>query len=74
MSWPGRTGLVHNAVGEDQPDLAALEVYACGNPLMVEAAQREFTAAHRLPEAQFFADAFVESGPSALTDGQLESI
>jgi CDP-4-dehydro-6-deoxyglucose reductase/3-phenylpropionate/trans-cinnamate dioxygenase ferredoxin reductase subunit len=73
-SWPGRTGLVHNAVGEDQQNLAGFEVYACGNPLMVEAAQRDFTTGHRLPEGQFFADAFVESGPSALTDGQLESI
>jgi NAD(P)H-flavin reductase/ferredoxin len=73
-SWTGRTGLVHNAVCEDQPNLAECEVYACGNPLMVEAAQRDFTAGHGLPEGQFFADAFVESGPSALTDGQLESI
>jgi NAD(P)H-flavin reductase/ferredoxin len=73
-SWRGRTGLVHNAVCEDQPDLAGFDVYACGNPLMVEAAQRDFTAGHRLPEAQFFADAFVESGPSALTDSQPESI
>jgi NAD(P)H-flavin reductase len=63
---------VHNAVCEDQQNLAGFEIYACGNPKMVEAAQRDFTA-HRLPEAQFFADAFVESGPSALTDGQLES-
>jgi CDP-4-dehydro-6-deoxyglucose reductase, E3 len=54
--------------------LADFEVYACGNPLMVEAAQRDFTADHRLPAGQFFADAFVESGPSALADGQVESI
>jgi NAD(P)H-flavin reductase/ferredoxin len=73
-SWPGRTGLVHNSVGEDQRNLAGCEVYACGNPLMVEAAQRDFTAGHGLPDGQFFADAFVESGPSVLTDNQLESI
>jgi NAD(P)H-flavin reductase/ferredoxin len=74
MAWPGRTGMVHNAVCEDQQNLAGFEVYACGNPLMVEAAQRDFTAGHCLSEAQFFADAFVKSGPSALTDGQLESM
>jgi CDP-4-dehydro-6-deoxyglucose reductase/3-phenylpropionate/trans-cinnamate dioxygenase ferredoxin reductase subunit len=63
-SWTGRTGLVHNAVREDHADLSGMEVYACGNPLMVAAAQREFTGGHGLPDAQFFADAFVASGPS----------
>lgn len=63
-SWTGRTGLVHNAVREDRKDLAETDVYACGNPLMVTAAQRDFTSDHGLPDAQFFADAFVESGPS----------
>jgi NAD(P)H-flavin reductase/ferredoxin len=62
-SWAGRTGLVHDAVREDQSSLESFDVYACGNPLMVAAAQREFTSADRLPDAQFFADAFVESGP-----------
>ncbi|MDB5584563.1 MAG: flavin oxidoreductase [Bradyrhizobium sp.] len=71
--WPGRIGLVHNAVREDQRDLSGTEVYACGNPLMVEAAQREFTAVHGLPDAQFFADAFVESGVSS-NDPQPELI
>jgi NAD(P)H-flavin reductase len=64
-SWTGRTGLVHDAVREDYQDLRGADVYACGNPLMVSAAQTHFTAGHGLPEAQFFADAFVESGPSA---------
>jgi len=63
--WHGRTGLVHDAVREDQADLARADVYACGNPLMVSAAQQAFTKDHGLPEAQFFADAFVESGPSS---------
>jgi NAD(P)H-flavin reductase/ferredoxin len=69
-NWRGRTGLVHDAVREDQADLAHAEVYACGNPLMVSAAQRSFTEHHGLPEAQFFADAFVESGPSTSTELQ----
>jgi CDP-4-dehydro-6-deoxyglucose reductase/3-phenylpropionate/trans-cinnamate dioxygenase ferredoxin reductase subunit len=61
--WTGRMGLVHNAVREDHADLQGTDVYACGNPLMVAAAQREFTRGHGLPDAQFFADAFVASGP-----------
>jgi NAD(P)H-flavin reductase/ferredoxin len=69
-SWRGRTGLVHNAVRQDQPDLAHTDVYACGNPLTVSAAQQAFTEGHGLPEAQFFADAFVESGPSAPSELQ----
>jgi len=73
-AWTGRTGLVHDAVREDTADLAVAEVYACGNPLMVSAAQHDFTAGHGLPEAQFFADAFVESGPSASSDLQPEVI
>jgi NAD(P)H-flavin reductase/ferredoxin len=64
-SWRGRSGLVHDAVHEDRADLARADVYACGNPLMVSAAQRSFTKEHGLPEAQFFADAFVEAGVSA---------
>jgi NAD(P)H-flavin reductase/ferredoxin len=68
--WTGRTGLVHDAVREDHPDLAAIDVYACGNPLMVSAAQRDFIGSHGLPEAQFFADAFVESGPLTSSDLQ----
>ncbi|MDO8315517.1 MAG: CDP-6-deoxy-delta-3,4-glucoseen reductase [Rugosibacter sp.] len=55
--WTGRTGLVHQAVLEDQPTLGAFQVYACGAPAMVEAAQRDFMA-HGLPAEEFFADAF----------------
>jgi NAD(P)H-flavin reductase/ferredoxin len=69
-SWRGRTGLVHHAVREDRADLTHADVYACGNPLMVSAAQRSFTEDHGLPEAQFFADAFVESGPSSPSELQ----
>jgi len=69
-AWTGRTGLVHDAVREDHRELSGSDVYACGNPLMVSAAQHDFIASHGLPEAQFFADAFVESGPSASSDVQ----
>lgn len=56
--WTGRTGLVHHAVMEDYPDLSGWEVYACGNPLMVEGARRDFITGCQLPEAAYFADAF----------------
>ncbi len=56
--WRGRSGLVHQAVMADQPDLSAHQVYACGAPAMVEAAQRDFVALCGLPENEFYADAF----------------
>jgi CDP-4-dehydro-6-deoxyglucose reductase len=62
--WSGRTGLVHGAVMRDIPDLSGCQVYACGSPLMVEAAQRDFTSQCSLPEAEFFSDAFTPAAPS----------
>jgi CDP-4-dehydro-6-deoxyglucose reductase/3-phenylpropionate/trans-cinnamate dioxygenase ferredoxin reductase subunit len=69
-SWTGRSGLVHNAVQEDEGNLAAADVYACGNPMMVSAAQRDFTENHGLPDAQFFADAFIEASATTSVDIQ----
>jgi CDP-4-dehydro-6-deoxyglucose reductase len=57
-AWTGRTGLVHDAVMADLPDLSAHEVYACGAPVMVESAQRDFVARCGLPDTAFFCDAF----------------
>ena len=56
--WQGRTGFVHRAVMEDLPDLSGYQVYACGNPLMVEAARQDFSASCALPPDQFFCDSF----------------
>ncbi len=56
--WTGRTGFVHQAVMADLPDLSAYQVYACGAPVMVENAQKDFVGRCRLPEDQFFADSF----------------
>jgi CDP-4-dehydro-6-deoxyglucose reductase len=56
-AWKGRTGLVHQAVLEDVADFSPYQVYACGAPVMVEAALRDFTA-RGLPTDQFFADIF----------------
>ena len=57
-AWSGRTGFVHQAVMADLPDLSGHEVYACGAPVMVDAAQRDFVARCGLPAEAFFADAF----------------
>src|SRR5690606_39895155 len=56
--WTGRTGLVHQAVMEDLPDLSGHQVYACGAPVMVEAARRDFVKSCGLQPDAFHADAF----------------
>lgn len=56
--WNGRTGFVHQAVMADLPDLSGYQVYACGNPAMVDAARSDFVARCKLPEEEFYADAF----------------
>ena len=61
--WSGRTGLVHAAVLADYPDLAGHQVYACGAPVMVDAARRDFIDKAGLPAEEFFADAFTFATP-----------
>lgn len=56
--WAGRTGLVHQAVMADLPDLSSHQVYACGVPIMVDSARRDFVARCGLPADEFYADAF----------------
>ncbi len=63
--WTGRTGFVHRAVMDDLPDLSGYQVYACGTPVMVDAAKKEFIAQCGLPEDQFFADAFTSQADLA---------
>ncbi|TAK37332.1 MAG: CDP-6-deoxy-delta-3,4-glucoseen reductase [Betaproteobacteria bacterium] len=63
--WSGRTGFVHRAVMEDFPDLSACQVYACGVPVMVDAARRDFTTLCKLPEEEFFADSFTTQADTA---------
>jgi CDP-4-dehydro-6-deoxyglucose reductase len=65
-AWSGREGFVHRAVLEDFPDLAGFQVYACGAPVMIDAARRDFATAG-LPEDQFFADAFTSQADLAET-------
>ena len=57
-AWTGRTGFVHRAVMQDLPDLSMHQVYACGVPIMVDAARKDFTLACKLPEDGFYADSF----------------
>lgn len=59
--WTGRTGFVHRAVLQDFPDLSGFEVYACGAPIVVESARRDYVAEGRLPEEFFFADSFTSA-------------
>ncbi len=60
-AWTGRTGFVHQAVLQDFPDLSGHEVYACGAPIVVESAQRDYVAKAGLPEEAFFADSFTSA-------------
>ncbi len=57
-AWTGRTGFVHQAVMADLPDLSGHQVYACGAPVMVDSAQRDFVARCALPADEYYADSF----------------
>ena len=57
-AWSGRTGFVHQAVLQDLPDLSGHQVYACGAPIVVDSARKDFVEKAGLPEHEFFADAF----------------
>jgi len=57
-AWTGRTGFVHVAVMQDLPDLSDYQVYACGAPIVIESAQRDFVKECGLPEDEFYADSF----------------
>ena len=60
VGWDGVSGYVQNALLATQPDLANTAVYACGSDTMIRSAKASLLAAG-LPEARFFADAFVPS-------------
>jgi CDP-4-dehydro-6-deoxyglucose reductase len=63
--WTGRTGFVHQATMADFPDLSGHQVYACGVPIMVDSAKRDFTSKCRLPEDEFYADSFTTAADKA---------
>jgi NAD(P)H-flavin reductase len=61
--WQGRTGLVHEAILADFPDLAGCAIYACGSVQMIQTAKPAFVA-QGLPEDFCFSDAFTpQSAP-----------
>jgi CDP-4-dehydro-6-deoxyglucose reductase, E3 len=65
--WRGRTGLVHEAILADFPDLSGCEIYACGSVKMVQAARPAFLA-HGLDPEACYSDAFLPAAPtSAIT-------
>jgi NAD(P)H-flavin reductase/ferredoxin len=61
--WTGRTGLVHEAILADFPDLAGKEIYACGSVKMVEAIFPSLKN-QGAEEGMCFSDAFTISARS----------
>ena len=59
--WTGRTGFVHQAVLQDFPDLSGHQVYACGAPIVVDSAKRDYVSQGGLPEEEFYADSFTSA-------------
>ena len=57
-AWAGRVGFVHRAVMDDFPDLSGHQVYACGAPIVIDSAQRDFVQQCGLPADEFYADSF----------------
>ena len=64
-AWTGRKGFVHQAVVDDLADMSAYQVYACGAPIVVDSAKRDFVAKSRLPEDEFYADSFTTEADKA---------
>jgi len=60
--WSGRTGLVHEAILRDFPDLSGHLVYACGSVKMVQAARPAFLQQGLGDDACFY-DAFTPASP-----------
>lgn len=59
-AWPGRTGMVHEAMLHDFPNLQGHEVYVCGSVKMVESAIPAFLSQGLSGDA-CFSDAFLPS-------------
>ena len=64
-AWNGRTGFVHQAVLQDHPDLSGFQVYACGAPIVVDSAQRDYVNLGGLPPEEFYADSFTSEADKA---------
>jgi CDP-4-dehydro-6-deoxyglucose reductase len=64
-TWTGRTGFVHQAAMHDIPDMSGYQVYACGAPIVISSAQKDFVKQCQLPEEEFFADSFTSEADLA---------
>ncbi len=64
-AWNGRAGFVHQAAMVDFPDMSGHQVYACGAPVVVSSAQRDFISQCQLPEDEFYADSFTSAADLA---------
>jgi CDP-4-dehydro-6-deoxyglucose reductase len=64
-AWSGRTGFVHRAVLEDLPDLSGHQVYACGAPIVIDSARKDYSELAGLPEEEFYADSFITEADKA---------
>ncbi len=58
-AWKGRSGFLHHAVMEDIPNMSEYDVYACGAPIMIDSARKDFIEHCNLNADAFFADAFL---------------
>lgn len=58
-AWQGATGFVHQQVIKDFQSLRDYEVYACGAPIVVDSARRDYVGQLGLAAEHFYADAFV---------------
>lgn len=64
-SWTGKSGFVHSVAMSDIPDMSNYQVYACGAPIVIQSALKDFTQRCQLPEDEFFADSFTSEADLA---------
>jgi CDP-4-dehydro-6-deoxyglucose reductase len=50
---------------QDIPDMSGYQVYACGAPIVINSASRDFVAKCNLPEDEFYADSFTSEADLA---------
>ena len=50
---------------QDFPDLPGHQVYACGVPVMVDVAKKDFISQCKLPEEESFCDSFTTAADKA---------
>jgi CDP-4-dehydro-6-deoxyglucose reductase len=56
-AWSGRTGFVHEAILADFDDLSPFDIYSCGPPAMIKAAEQSFQE-KGMAKDRFYYDSF----------------